>query len=64
MSAPGRAAAGGEEYLVVDGQELRLTTPARVLFPVTGTTKADVIAYYTAVAGVMLPHLLGAAGDP
>lgn len=59
MSAPGRAAAGGEEYLVVDGQELRLTNPARVLFPVTGTTKADVIAYYTAVAGVMLPHLLG-----
>ncbi|HEY5845651.1 MAG TPA: ATP-dependent DNA ligase [Microlunatus sp.] len=49
----------GEEYLVVDGQELRLTNPARVLFPVTGTTKADVIAYYTAVAGVMLPHLLG-----
>jgi DNA ligase D-like protein (predicted polymerase) len=59
MSARGRAAAGGEEYLVVDGQELRLTNPARVLFPVTGTTKADVIAYYTAVAGVMLPHLLG-----
>ena len=59
MSAPGRAAAGGEEYLVVDGQKLRLTNPARVLFPVTGTTKADVIAYYTAVAGVMLPHLLG-----
>jgi len=49
----------GEEYLVVAGQELRLTNPDRVLYPATGTTKADVIAYYAAVANVMLPHLTG-----
>ncbi len=49
----------GEEYLVVAGQELRLTNPHRVLYPATGTTKADVIAYYAAVANVMLPHLAG-----
>jgi bifunctional non-homologous end joining protein LigD len=49
----------GEEYLVVGGQELRLTHPDRVLYPATGTTKSDVISYYAAVAGVMLPHLAG-----
>src|SRR6478609_2959468 len=49
----------GEEYLVVAGQEFRLTNPDRVLYPATGTTKADVIAYYAAVANVMLPHLTG-----
>ena len=41
----------GEEYLVVAGQELRLTNPERVLYPATGTTKADVIGYYAEVAG-------------
>jgi hypothetical protein len=30
-----------------------------VLYPATGTTKADVIAYYAAVANVMVPHLTG-----
>lgn len=49
----------GEQYLVVAGQELRLTHPERVLYPATGTTKSDVIDYYVAVAGVMLPHLAG-----
>jgi len=49
----------GEQYLVVGGQELRLTHPERVLYPTTGTTKNDVIDYYVAVAGVMLPHLAG-----
>ena len=49
----------GEEYLVVGRQELRLTHPDRVLYPATGTTKSDVINYYAAVAGAMLPHLAG-----
>jgi DNA primase len=43
----------GEEYLVVGGRELRLTHPDRVLYPATGTTKSDVIAYYAAVAGAI-----------
>ncbi len=34
-----------------------LTNPDKVLYPLTGTTKADVLAYYLAVADVMLPHL-------
>jgi bifunctional non-homologous end joining protein LigD len=35
----------------------RLTNPDKVLYPRTGTTKADVAAYYRAVADAMLPHL-------
>ncbi len=35
----------------------RLTNPRKVLYPLTGTTKSDVLAHYEAVADVMLPHL-------
>jgi bifunctional non-homologous end joining protein LigD len=35
----------------------KLTNPDKVLYPLTGTTKADVLAHYLAVAEVMLPHL-------
>ncbi|GAA1832240.1 hypothetical protein GCM10009836_07870 [Pseudonocardia ailaonensis] len=37
----------------------RLTNPRKVLYPLTGTTKSDVLAHYRAVAPVMLPHLAG-----
>ncbi|MBU3751243.1 MAG: ATP-dependent DNA ligase, partial [Mycobacterium sp.] len=36
-----------------------LTNPDKVLYPATGTTKADVFGYYTAIAEVMLPHITG-----
>ncbi|MCY7343175.1 MAG: non-homologous end-joining DNA ligase [Pseudonocardia sp.] len=36
-----------------------MTNPGKVLYPLTGTTKADVLAHYLAVAEVMLPHLRG-----
>ena len=35
----------------------KLTNPRKVLYPLTGTTKSDVLAHYLAVADVMLPHL-------
>jgi bifunctional non-homologous end joining protein LigD len=35
----------------------KLANPDKVLYPLTGTTKADVLAHYLAVADVMLPHL-------
>jgi bifunctional non-homologous end joining protein LigD len=34
-----------------------LSNPGKVLYPLTGTTKSDVLEYYLAVADVMLPHL-------
>lgn len=48
--APRRPASGGVG-------RAKLTNPGKVLYPLTGTTKADVLAHYLAVAEVMLPHL-------
>lgn len=36
-----------------------LTNADKVLYPATGTTKAEVFDYYTRIAEVMLPHIAG-----
>jgi bifunctional non-homologous end joining protein LigD len=41
----------------VDGQRMRLSNLDKVLYPKTGTTKGEVIEYYTRVAPTLLPHL-------
>lgn len=41
----------------VDGRRLVLRNLDKVLYPQTGTTKGEVIAYYTRVAAALLPHL-------
>ncbi len=43
--------------LQVGGHEVRLTHPAKVLYPETGMTKADVFDYYQRIAPAILPHL-------
>lgn len=43
----------------VEGRVLRLSSPERVLWPGTAFTKGWLVAYYTAVAPVLLPHLAG-----
>lgn len=43
----------------VGGRELAVSNLDKVLYPATGTTKADVLRYYLGVAEVMLPHLAG-----
>lgn len=43
----------------VGGRRVRLTNLDKVMYPETGTTKGEVIAYYTAVAPRMLPLLAG-----
>jgi bifunctional non-homologous end joining protein LigD len=43
----------------VDGRTLTLTNLAKVMYPATGFTKAQVIDYYQRVAPAMLPHLRG-----
>ncbi len=40
----------------VGGHRLALTNLDKVMYPETGTTKAEVIAYYAAIAPVLLPH--------
>ncbi len=41
----------------VGGRLLALRNLEKVMYPSTGTTKAEVLTYYTTVADVMLPHL-------
>lgn len=50
------ATPGTTQTVSVDGHRLKLTNLDKVLYPATGTTKADVLAYLAAVAPVMLPH--------
>lgn len=38
---------------------VKLTNADKVLYPATGTTKAEVFDYYTRIAAVMLPHIAG-----
>jgi bifunctional non-homologous end joining protein LigD len=41
----------------VEGHKLNLSNLDKVLYPATGTTKAEVIEYYARVAPTMVPHL-------
>jgi bifunctional non-homologous end joining protein LigD len=43
----------------VDDRTLTLTNLAKVLYPATGFTKAEVLTYYQQVAPVLLPHIAG-----
>jgi bifunctional non-homologous end joining protein LigD len=45
----------GKERVRVAGRELTLTNLDKIIYPETGTTKADVLAYYAAVAHVLIP---------
>jgi len=38
---------------------VKLTNPDKVLYPATGTTKAEVFEYYVAIADAMVPHIAG-----
>jgi bifunctional non-homologous end joining protein LigD len=38
---------------------LRLSNPDKVLYPATGFTKRDLVAYYAAISPVLVPHLAG-----
>ena len=52
MSPPGTKVA-------VEGRQLTLSNLDKVLYPESGYTKGEVIAYYQAVAPAILPHLAG-----
>ncbi|MGB9011455.1 MAG: non-homologous end-joining DNA ligase [Aeromicrobium sp.] len=47
------------QKVVLDGHRLRLTHPGKILYPETGTTKAEVIQYLVTVAPTLLPHVAG-----
>ena len=46
-----------ETPVEVDGHRLTLVNLEKVMYPRTGTTKAEVLHYYAQVAPVLLPHL-------
>jgi bifunctional non-homologous end joining protein LigD len=46
-----------EVHVEVDGRTLKLSNLSKVLYPLTGTTKGEVLNYYARVAPVLLPHL-------
>ena len=41
----------------VGGRELTLTNLDTVIYPETGTTKADVVGYYSEIAPALIPHV-------
>jgi bifunctional non-homologous end joining protein LigD len=41
----------------VEGREIRLSNPRKLLYPQAGFTKRDLVEYYGAIAPVLLPHL-------
>ncbi|MFN8119674.1 MAG: ATP-dependent DNA ligase [Micropruina glycogenica] len=45
-----------DQHLEVDGRLIKVTNLDKVLYPETGTTKGDVIAYYQVVAPYFVPH--------
>ncbi|MRK02465.1 hypothetical protein GEV27_13140 [Aeromicrobium sp. S22] len=53
------ARSSAADTVSVAGRRLRLTHPDKVIYPDTGTTKADVIAYYQQIAPYLLPHIRG-----
>ena len=50
---------GDRVRVEVAGRELSLSNLDKVLYPVSGTTKAEIIDYYVRIAPVMLAHLAG-----
>jgi len=47
----------------VGGRRLTLSHLDRVLWPRTGTTKAELLHYYATVADALLPHIRGRAAS-
>ena len=48
--------AGTKQVISVGGHTLTLSSLDKVMYPETGTTKADVLEYYTAVSNLIIAH--------
>src|ERR1700754_2036947 len=48
-----------EQILELDGRDVRITSPDKLLFPEHGETKLDLIRYYEAVGGPLLNTMGG-----
>jgi len=54
--SPAEAPRSVPTIVTVDGRRIRLTNLDKILYPETGTTKADVLDYYARVATVLIAH--------
>lgn len=52
-------ASGEVQHVQVGDRTLRVSSLDKVIYPATGTTKGEVLAYYVAVADRLLPELSG-----
>lgn len=50
------ARGGGRQTVEVDGRRIAVTNLDKVMYPETGTTKADVLRYYAEIAEVMVQY--------
>ncbi len=48
-----------DQQLTVDGRAIKVTNLDKVMYPATGMTKGEVIAYYQVVAPWFVPHATG-----
>jgi bifunctional non-homologous end joining protein LigD len=48
-----------DQLVSIGGRRLRITNLDKVLYPETGTTKGEVIDYYTRIGPTMIPHVIG-----
>jgi bifunctional non-homologous end joining protein LigD len=51
--------AGKPQIIEIGGRHLSLTNLEKILYPVAGFTKGQVIDYYVRIAPVLVPHLAG-----
>jgi len=47
----------GAVAVLADGREIKISNWDKVLFPATGFTKGDLVAYYARIAPAVVPHL-------
>lgn len=57
--ASGRRDVREKQAVTVDGRTIPVTNLDKVMYPVTGTTKGDVIAYYAQIAPHLVRHAQG-----
>ncbi|MET0932097.1 MAG: ATP-dependent DNA ligase [Mycetocola sp.] len=50
------ARGGARQSVAVDGRKITVTNLDKVMYPATGTTKADVLRYYAEIAEVMVQY--------
>ncbi|MGH9107671.1 MAG: non-homologous end-joining DNA ligase [Acidimicrobiales bacterium] len=55
------ASVPARDAVEVGGRQLTLSNLDKVLWPVTGTTKGEMVSYYARIAPLLVPHLAGRA---